>query len=113
MGESGLHLSWDSVWGYLLSLPRPLQESMAKTLDSELVAFLPFRQSETQIEILLKAPQALIESLSKRKVRYNKPGDGVGYLNIIKPEVLQYLHEDRHPQTEPKTKRKGCHSKHA
>ena len=113
MGESGLHLSWDAVWGYLLSLPRPLQESMGRALDSELVAFLPFRQSEVQIEILSKAPQALIESLSKRRVRYNKPGNGVGYLNIIKPDVLEYLNKARHTKTEPKRKKKGCHSKHA
>ena len=110
MGESGLHLSWDAVWGYLLSLPRPLQESMAKTLDSELVAFLPFRQSETQIEILLKAPQALIDSLARRRARYSKPGNGMGYLQIIKPEVLEYLNESRHIKAKPK--RKGCHSKH-
>ena len=115
MGESGLRMSWDAVWGYLLSLPRPLQEEMAKTLDAELVAFLPFRQREIQIEILDRAPQALIDSLARRKVRYSKPGNGVGYLPIIKQDVLEYLNESRHIhiKTEPKRKRKGCHSKHA
>ena len=113
MGESGLRMSWDAVWGYLLSLPRPLQEEMAKTLDAELVAFLPFRQREIQIEILDRAPQALIDSLARRKIRYSKPGNGIGYLQIVKPEVLEYLNEARHIKTEPKRKRKGCHSKHA
>ena len=112
MGESGLHMSWTAVWGYLLSLPRPLQESMAKKLDAEMVAFLPFRQREVQIEILSKAPQALIDSLARRKARYNKPGDGVGYLPIILPEVLEYLNAERGIKTESrKSKRKECHHK--
>jgi len=109
MGESGLRMSWDAVWGYLLSLPRPLQSEMAKTLDAELVAFLPFRQREIQIEILDRAPQALIDSLARRKVRYSKPGNGVGYLPIIKPETLEYLNEARHINAEPKRKKRGCH----
>ena len=110
MGESGLHMSWDSTWGYLLSLPAGLQNEMGKVLDYELSTWLAFRSREVQIEVLSRAPQPLIDSLARRKVRYSKPGNGVGYLQIIKPDVLEYLNESRHNiKAEPKRKRKGCH----
>ena len=112
MGESGLHMSWTAVWGYLLSLPHDHQAMMARVLDKELVTWLPFRSREVQIEVLSRAPQSLIDSLARRKVKYSKPNNGFGFMPIVQAEALAYLNEERGIKTESqKSKRKGCHGK--
>ena len=108
MGESGLRFSWSQLWSYLLALPRPHQEAMAIMLDRELVTWLPFRSPEVQREVLERAPQALIDSLKRRRVKYSKPGSGEGYMPAISPQVVELLDASRGIKPESrKSKRKG------
>ena len=114
-GESGQHMSWSQAWNYAKSLPYDLQREMMYTLNTEIYQFLAFATETTQIEVLEFAPDHVIDLFKDKRRKYTKIVNGeerIGYLPIIKPETLEYLNKARHIQTEPKRKKKGCHSKH-
>jgi len=115
-GESG-RMTWERAWNYMRSLPYDLQKEVAYTLNKEIYDFLPFATEETQREVLDNAPDWIIKLFRDKKKKYTRVIDGeerIGYLPVIKPDVLEYLNESRHIiKTEPKRKKRGCHSKHA
>ena len=113
-GESGQHMTWQQAWNYTKSLPYDLQKEMVYILNLEIYEFLPFATEETQREVLDNAPDYVIDLFRDKKRKYTKIVDGkerVGYLPIIKQDVLEYLNEAHHIKMEPKRKKKGCHHK--
>jgi len=113
-GEGGQHMSWGQAWNYAKSLPYDLQKEMVYILNLEIYEFLPFATEETQREVLDNAPDYVIDLFRDKKRKYTKIVDGkerVGYLPIIKQDVLEYLNEAHHIKMEPKRKKKGCHHK--
>ena len=103
--DTGLRMSWNAVWGYLLSLPYQYQNKFAATLDRELKHWLPFTPLHVQYEVLENAPMLVIESFEMRKVRYSKPTEKVdsngkptieyGFMPIVHPEVATRIKEER------------------
>lgn len=110
-----MNFTWQQAWDFAKSQPYELQTELIYTLNLELYEFLAFASTDVQREVLQFAPDYVIDLFRDKKRKYTKIVDGkekIGYLQIIKPEVLEYLNESRHIKTEPKSKRKG-HHKHA
>ena len=112
-GESGQHMTWQQAWNFAKSQPYELQKETIYALNVEIYDFLAFATEEIQREVLDNAPDYVIDLFRDKKRKYTKIVDGkerVGYLQIIKPNVLDYLNEARHIiKTEPKRKKIGCH----
>ena len=112
-GESGQHMSWGQVWSFAKSLPYEHQKRLVYTLNLEIYDFLAFASQDVQIEVLEFAPDYVIDLFKDKWRKYAKIVDGkehIGYLPIIRPEVLEHLNESRRIKTEGrKSKRRGCH----
>ena len=111
-GESGQHMTWQQAWNFAKSQPYELQKETIYALNVEIYDFLAFATEEIQREVLDNAPDYVIDLFRDKKRKYTKIVDGkerVGYLPIIKQDVLEYLNESRHIKADPKRKRRGWH----
>jgi len=111
-GESGQHMTWEQAWGFAKSQPYELQTEIIYRLGVEIYEFLAFASNDVQLEVLQFAPDYIIDLFKDKRRKYVKIVDGkehIGYLPIIKPDVLAQLDKGKTESNKPK--RKGCHSK--
>ena len=111
-GGVAVNFTWQQAWDFAKSQPYDLQTEIIYSLNVEIYSFLAFASNDVQLEVLQLAPDYIIGLFKDKRRKYVKIVDGkehIGYLPIIKPDVLAQL--DRGKTESRKSNRKGCHHK--
>lgn len=108
-----MNFTWQQAWDFAKSQPYELQTGTIYRLNVEIYEFLAFASDDVQLEVLKFAPDYIIDLFKDKRRKYVKIVDGkehIGYLPIIKPDVLAQLDRGKVAESH-KPKRKGCHGK--